>query len=360
MSGGVDSSVAAALLVQQGYDVIGMMLRLWSEPGSEHLNRCCTPDAMAQARRVSAQLGIPFYAVDARDVFRDTVVDYFINGYAQGITPNPCLVCNRSIRWSFLLDRALSLGAQFMATGHYARLFSAGDGNIQLWRAIDLHKDQSYVLHVLGQAQLAHALFPLGAYTKPQVRQLARDFALPVAERPESQDLCFLGPDDYRAFLGRMAPLLHRPGPILDPQGRLLGEHQGLAFYTIGQRKGLGVTSSVPVYVLQKDIDNNTLVVGPREALGQCELWTEKVNWVSGGPPGSEFRAQVKIRYKAAETWGLVTLLDNGGVRIRFEAAQRDITPGQAAVMYRDDICLGGGVITAGQPLRSSTTSHIR
>jgi tRNA-specific 2-thiouridylase len=184
MSGGVDSSVAAALLVEQGYDVIGMMLRLWSEPGSEYVNRCCTPDAMAQARRVSAQLGIPFYAIDAKDVFRNTVVDYFIDGYTQGITPNPCLVCNRTIRWSFLLNQALSSNAKFMATGHYARLQIYPDGKIQLLRAIDDHKDQSYVLHVLDQTQLRHALFPLGEYTKPQVRQLARDFGLPVAERP--------------------------------------------------------------------------------------------------------------------------------------------------------------------------------
>jgi tRNA-specific 2-thiouridylase len=346
MSGGVDSSVAAALLVQQGYDVIGMMLRLWSEPGSEHINRCCTPDAMAQARRVSAQLGIPFYAVDARDVFRNTVVDYFIDGYAQGVTPNPCLVCNRTVRWSFLLDQALSMNAQFMATGHYARLQAASNGKIQLMRAVDAHKDQSYVLHLLDQTKLRHALFPLGEYTKPQVRQLARDFGLPVAERPESQDLCFLGADDYRAFLNRIAPQLQQPGQILDQAGNTLGKHQGLANYTIGQRKGLGIASSVPIYVLEKDTAHNALVVGPREALGQLELIAENVNWVSGNPPDGSFRAQVKIRYKAVEAWSQVTLLDSGAVRIRFEESQRDITPGQAAVIYQGDICLGGGIIT--------------
>ncbi len=346
MSGGVDSSVAAALLVQQGYDVIGMMLRLWSEPGSEHSNRCCTPDAMAQARRVSAQLGIPFYAVDAKDVFRSTVVDYFINGYAQGTTPNPCLVCNRTIRWSFLLDQALALDARFMATGHYARLKTTRDGKIQLLRAVDAHKDQSYVLHVLGQAQLGHALFPLGEYTKTQVRQLARDFGLPVAERPESQDLCFLGTGDYRAFLNRIAPELQQPGLIVDRAGKAIGEHQGLAFYTIGQRKGLGIASSVPVYVLEKDTAHNTLVVGPSEALGQQELVAENVNWVLGNPPDDTFRAQVKIRYKAVEAWSQVTLLDGRDVRIRFDDSQRDITPGQAAVIYQGDICLGGGIIT--------------
>src|SRR3989304_3223968 len=192
MSGGVDSSVAPALLVSQGYEVIGMMLRLWSEPGGAASNRCCTPDAMALARRVAALLDIPFYAIDAQEIFNQTVVQFFMNGYAQGITPNPCLVCNRHIRWEFLLNRALSLDAQLMATGHYARLLRADDGKFQVLRAFDQSKDQSYVLHVLGQEQLAHAIFPLGEFTKPQVRQLAREFNLPVAERSESQDLCFL------------------------------------------------------------------------------------------------------------------------------------------------------------------------
>src|SRR5512143_676117 len=220
MSGGVDSSVAAALLQEHGYAVTGMMLRLWSESGREADNRCCTPVAMALARRVAARLGIPFYAVDARQAFHGTVVSYFLEGYAQGLTPNPCLVCNRQVRWGLLLEHARALGADYMATGHYARLRPGENGTIQLLRAIDSAKDQSYVLHVLDQERLAQARFPLGEYTKPQVRELARRFNLPVAERSESQDLCFLAGGDYRQFLQRHAPQVEMPGPIFDRQGQ--------------------------------------------------------------------------------------------------------------------------------------------
>jgi tRNA-uridine 2-sulfurtransferase len=345
MSGGVDSSVAAALLVQQGYDVVGMMLRLWSEPGKEDTNRCCTPDAMAMARRVSSQLGIPFYAVDAREIFHSRVVDFFIDSYRQGATPNPCLVCNRSIRWEFLLQRALALGASFMATGHYVRLQHDDQGMVRLFKAVDAQKDQSYVLHVLGQEQLAHAVFPLGGYTKPQVRQLARDFGLPVAERAESQDLCFLADSDYRSFLQRNAPDIENPGPILTRDGIEIGRHQGLAFYTIGQRKALGIASFEPLYVLEKDLPGNALIVGPLEQLGKRQLRTGPVNWVSGEPPGASFRTQVKIRYKAQPAWALATTLPGGQVQVHFDQTLRDITPGQAAVFYDEEMVLGGGII---------------
>ena len=213
MSGGVDSSVAAALLKQQGYEVIGMMLRLWSEPGKEESNRCCTPDAMALARRVASKLDIPFYVVDAKDVFRKTVVEYFLDGYARGETPNPCLICNRQIRWEFLLNHALALEADFMATGHYVRKHDAGDMH-QLLRAVDHSKDQSYVLHVLNQEKLKRALFPVGDYTKPEIRKIAESFGLPTASRHDSQDLCFLAGDDYRNFLQRNAADMLKPGKI--------------------------------------------------------------------------------------------------------------------------------------------------
>ena len=345
MSGGVDSSVAAALLVQQGYEVIGMMLRLWSLPGAEADNRCCTPDAMAMARRIAASLGIPFYAVDAQQAFYDSVVTYFISGYAQGATPNPCLICNRHIRWEFLLNRALALGAEFLATGHYARLLRDSQGQTQLLRAIDSAKDQSYVLHVLGQDQLTHALFPLGEFTKPQVRQIARDFNLPVAERTESQDLCFLGGSDYRSFLARNTSPLQTAGEIRTRHGQVIGRHPGLSFYTIGQRKGLGIASQVPLYVLEKDISQNVLIIGEGDELGAQELVARPINWVSGEPPSQSFRAQVKIRYKAHDAWATVTLFDNSQVHVYFDEPQRDITPGQSAVFYVGDVCLGGGVI---------------
>lgn len=345
MSGGVDSSVAAALLVRLGYEVTGMMMRLWSEPGKEGSNRCCTPDAMAMARRVAAQLGIPFYAIDAKEVFHQQVVSFFIDGYTRGITPNPCIECNRHIRWEFLLDQALSSGADFLATGHYARLDRDELGRIQIRRAVDAAKDQSYVLHVLGQGQLAHALFPLGGFTKPQVRQMAREFGLPVAERADSQDLCFLAASRLPDFLMRNAPGISRPGPILDTSGKQLGEHQGLAFYTIGQRKGLRISSPEPLYVLSKDSARNALIVGLKEELGQNELAATGVHWVSGAAPKEAFRAQVKIRYKAQDAWGTVTPVSQGSVQIHFDEPMRDITPGQSAVFYREDVLLGGGII---------------
>ena len=345
MSGGVDSSVCAALLQEQGYEVIGMMMRLWSEPGAESANRCCTPDSMALARRVSAKLGIPFYAVDAQEIFHESVVNYFIEGYTHFATPNPCLVCNRRIRWEFLLDRALSIGADYMATGHYARLERSLDQPARLLMAVDTAKDQSYVLHVLKQKQLTHALFPLGNFTKPEVRQMARQYGLPVADRADSQDLCFLGNSDYRDFLSRHAPQTELPGPILNRSGEVIGQHRGLAFYTIGQRKGLGISAPFPLFVLEKDPRQNSLIVGRQEELGKQELFARDVNWVSGEAPKEKFRADIKIRYKAHEASGMVTPLQADQVHVVFDDPLRDITPGQAAVFYIDQVCLGGGII---------------
>ncbi len=345
MSGGVDSSVAAALLKQQGHEVIGMMLRLWSEPGKEDSNRCCTPDSMASARRVAAKIDIPFYAVDAKEVFRKTVVEYFLGGYARGETPNPCLICNRQIRWTFLLEHALALGADFMATGHYARRRSTEGGQVELLRAVDRAKDQSYVLHVLNQDKLSKALFPVGDYTKPEIRRMAESFGLPTATRRDSQDLCFLAGEDDRSFLQRNAPGMLKPGQIVRKDGTVLGTHTGLANYTIGQRKGLGFSSLVPLYVLSKDATTNSVVVGTQDELGERELSSRDVNWISGESPKEPLRADVKIRYTAKESPAEVMPLEKDLVRVRFDAPQRDITAGQAAVFYRDDVLLGGGII---------------
>ena len=344
MSGGVDSSVAAALLKEQGYDVIGMMLRLWSEPGKEDSNRCCTPDSMAQARRVAAKLDIPFYVIDAKDVFRETVVQYFLDGYARGETPNPCLICNRQIRWTFLLEHALALGADYMATGHYVRIRKAA-GDYQLLRAVDRSKDQSYILHVLNQEKLARALFPIGDYPKTEIRAIAERFGLPTASRKDSQDLCFLAGEDYRNFLQRNAVEMLQPGEILTREGKPLGTHTGLANYTIGQRKGLGIASPAPLYVLGKDSVTNSLIVGTQEELGSGELIARDVNWLSGETPQGPFRADVKIRYTAREAEALVTPMNENRARVQFDAPQRDITAGQAAVFFQDDLLIGGGII---------------
>lgn len=344
MSGGVDSSVAAALLKEQGYEVIGMMLRLWSEPGKEESNRCCTPDSMAQARRVAAKLDIPFYVIDAKDVFRDTVVQYFLDGYARGETPNPCLICNRQIRWTFLLDHALALGADYMATGHYVRIRKS-ESSCQLLRAVDRSKDQSYVLHVLNQEKLARALFPVGDYPKTEIRAIAERYGLPTASRKDSQDLCFLAGEDYRNFLQRNAAEMLQPGEILRRDGRAVGTHTGLANYTIGQRKGLGIASPVPLYVLGKDSLANTLIVGTQEELGLEELMARDVNWLSGEAPEEPFRADVKIRYTAKEAAAWVTPIGGSRARVHFDAPQRDITAGQAAVFFQGDLLIGGGII---------------
>ena len=347
MSGGVDSSVAAALLAEQGYDSIGMMLRLWSETpgnsGSRH-NRCCAPEAVERARQVAAQCDIPFYVVDASEVFHRKVVEFFVDGYASGSTPNPCLECNRHIRWDFLLRKALSLGATHLATGHYAQLREI-DGEYQLLRSVDAGKDQSYVLSVLGQEQLAHTLFPVGGYTKDQVRELARRLELPVSDYHDSQDLCFIADGDYRRFLSERIPEAMQPGPIVDVHGHLLGEHQGLPRYTTGQRKGIGVVASVPMYVVDMETSTNTLVVGPRDTLGVDHLRADRVNWVSGTPPSGPRQATVKIRYQSKPVPAIITPVSNDCVQVDFDILLHDVAPGQAAVFYDGEICLGGGII---------------
>lgn len=347
MSGGVDSSVAAALLVERGYTVIGLMLRLWSEPGLEQFNRCCTPDSIALARRVASILSIPFYVIDAKQVFYDSVVKSFIDDYTHNLTPNPCVVCNRLVRWGFLLDYARAAGADFLATGHYAQLIHNTDCSFQLLRGVDTLKDQSYVLHVLTQDQLAHAMFPLGEYHKAAVRQIAHKYNLPVAERPDSQDLCFVGGNgDYRQFLTRHAPEAQNPGNIVDQHGNILGQHAGLAFYTIGQRKGLHLATPAPLYVLEKDLSQNRIIVGPRDQSGGDSFITGQVNWIAGDPPDFPFIAGVKIRYKAGDIPALINPLETNKIKVQFQKPVHDITPGQAAVLYNGDICLGGGIIT--------------
>ncbi|NWF68652.1 MAG: tRNA 2-thiouridine(34) synthase MnmA [Chloroflexi bacterium] len=347
MSGGVDSSVAAALLVEQGYDVVGMMMRLWSDEsfGGAAYNRCCTPDQMNDARRIADKLGIPFYVLDTKEVFRDTIVEFFIDQHRDGVTPNPCMECNRHIRFTWLLNHALALDADYLATGHYVRRQQDADGRIRIRKGVDDHKDQSYVLSVLTQQQLRHALFPVGDYAKSDVRQIAERFGLPTASKKDSQDLCFLGNGNYRDFLIKHAPDTMIPGPIVLKNGEVIGEHNGLVNYTIGQRKGLGIAYSESLYVIAMNPYRNALVVGTQADLGSSVLTARRVNWVAGAAPASVFRAEVKIRYKAAPMPALVETLDSERMRVTFDKPLRDITPGQGAVVYDDDVCLGGGII---------------
>jgi tRNA-specific 2-thiouridylase len=372
MSGGVDSSVAAALLVEQGYEVVGIMMRLWaeqylpagccstalesdgtvpSEAGGPVLstargeNRCCMPEAVEDARRVAHHLGIPFYLVNYEAEFRECVVDYFVAEYRRGRTPNPCLACNRYIRFGRLLRQARALDAAYLATGHYARVDRV-HGHYRLRSGLDAQKDQSYVLYMLGQEELEQVLFPVGLYSKAEIREMARQRDLAVADKDESMEICFVADDDYRRFLLKHAPQAVRPGPILDTAGRQIGVHQGLPFYTVGQRRGLGIAAPEALYVIRLELDRNALVVGPLRQLGRRTLTAMDVSYVNGVHPSEPVRVQAKIRYKAALADATWTPLDGGQARVEFDRPLRDITPGQAVVAYQGDIVLGGGIIS--------------
>ncbi len=358
MSGGVDSSVAAALLVEQGYNCIGIMMRLWAETGAGEgsTNKCCSLESVHDARCVADELGMPFYLINVEQPFKQNVVDFFIEGYSAGLTPNPCLACNKHIRFDYLLNYARKLGADYLATGHHARVQRRADGTVELLKAVDARKDQSYVLSVMGQDELRDVLFPVGDYLKPTLREMAAAKGLPIASKHDSMDLCFVADDDYRRFLQDWAAQAMQPGPIVDRAGQRLGEHAGLPGYTIGQRKGLGIGSknssgaSEPLYVLELDSAQNRLVVGTAAELGRDHLLAENVNWTLDEPVASGTRAQCKIRYRARAVDCTLYPLEpnlsiNGAVEVRFDEALRDITPGQGAVFYNGDLCLGGGII---------------
>jgi tRNA-specific 2-thiouridylase len=338
----VDSSVAAVLLHERGYRVLGGMMSLWAEGGGA-ANRCCAPQAEQLARQVCRTLDVPFHLFDYRAEFKAAVVDRFVAEYARGRTPNPCLACNQHIKFGLLLRRVAELGADYLATGHYARVRRA-DSQYQLLKGVDPDKDQSYVLYMLGQEELAHLLLPLGEYTKEHVRAVARDRGLPVADREESQEICFaLG--DYRRFLTAQPEVLFAPGPILDEGGGVLGQHHGLPAYTVGQREGLGISAPHPLYVLEVDVARNALVVGPRQRLARSELRGKAVTFVSGKPPAQPVEVWAKIRYRAAAAKATLTYLGGGEAMVRFLEPQPAITPGQGAVFYDGDVVLGGGII---------------
>jgi tRNA-uridine 2-sulfurtransferase len=348
MSGGVDSSVSAALLVEQGFDVMGLMLRLWSEPGiaSRRDNRCCTRDQMLDAHFVAKKLGIPFEVVDVRDVFKQAIVDFFVDGYSKGITPNPCLECNRQIRFTFLLNEALARGATHLATGHYARVECGYSGVYALRRGNDPSKDQSYILSGLNQHQLSHAMFPIGSYLKSEVRGLAAQYGLRVENKTDSQDLCFVADGNYRRFMQAAAPAVFRRGPIQTRTGEIIGEHDGLPNYTVGQRKGLGISSTEPLYVIAKQQETNALIVGVRDELGGTHFKAVQMNWIAGSAPVQELEADVKIRYKASPIRGRIVPRGTQNADIWLDTSAPDITPGQAAVLYDGDLVLGCGIIT--------------
>ncbi len=347
LSGGVDSSVAAALLVEAGYDVIGVMVRLWAASYTPTVtNRCCTPEAVEVSQQVCTMLGIPFHLVDLQEPFCRQVVEPFCAEYAAGRTPNPCVICNRTIKFDALLRWALDAGAQSLATGHYARACSDDGERYHLLRGLDAAKDQSYMLFRLGQWELRHVLFPLGERTKLQVREMARARGLPAADRPESQEICFVPGRDYRDFLRERVPQAFQPGPIVHLDGRVLGQHAGLPAYTVGQRGGLGVAWHHPLYVIRLDPARNALVVGPDEALWQRDVLVTDVSYVAGAPPPGPLRVTAKLRYLAPAAPAILEPLPDARARLTFDEPQRAVAPGQAAVFYVGDEVLGGGTIT--------------
>jgi tRNA-uridine 2-sulfurtransferase len=346
LSGGVDSSFAAAYLKEQGYDVIGVMLKLWSAPDQEELNRCCSLDAMAMARRVAAILDIPFYSIDAREAFRHNVVELFLEGYSNGITPNPCIRCNAEIRWKILLDQANKLGASKIATGHYASISKIVNLSI-LRKGVDTSKDQTYVLSMLPVAFLEQTILPLGEFRKPYVRDRCKSWGLPTASRPDSQDLCFLGNMDYREFMQKYVPSLSQSGPVVDTDGKILGTHSGLYEFTIGQRKGLRIAYKYPLYVVGKDIPSNTLVVGNKSDLLRGNIKVKQFNWLREPKDFELNDVNIKVRYSAREIPGTVQFMDDGHheLGIEFKSPAEDVSAGQIAAIYHQDICLGGGII---------------
>jgi tRNA-specific 2-thiouridylase len=344
MSGGVDSAVAAGLLARQGYEVIGITMRLWTveDPDAPVGNkRCCSVEDTGDAQQAADAIGIPHYVLNMEREFRDRVIDYFVAEYGRGRTPNPCLACNEHVKFRALLDRAVALEADYLATGHYARIEQSG-GRYRLRRAVDDAKDQSYVLYTMGQTELAKTLFPVGSYSKPQIRELAHEMGLQLADKPDSVDICFVPDGDYKSFVRKRLP--QTAGVMRDADGATVGEHDGVAGFTIGQRKGLGVALGEKRFVTGIDPDLNVITIGPEEHLFADTLIAENVNWLSG-EPATPIRAGVKIRYRTPPAQATVTPLGDRTVSVTFDTPQRAITPGQAAVFYHGDEVLGGGAI---------------
>ena len=347
MSGGVDSSVCAALLHDRGYECIGVTMKLWDGPEAAegHHKTCCTLDDVSDARRVAGQLGIPFYVANFKEPFARHVIDDFIASYRNGYTPNPCAQCNRHLKFAALQQRARQLGADCVATGHYASVVRDEDGRYQIRRGRDAGKDQSYFLFDLSQEQLSHAMFPLGDFSKDEVRDMASQFDLKVATKPESQEICFIPSGDYRTFLRpRLETDTFRPGPVVDTSGKVLGEHQGLPFYTVGQRRGLGIAAAQPLHVVSVQPGDNTLVVGTRREATRDTFMIERLNWMQM-PPERPLDTTVQIRYRQQPIPATVHPVDGDQARVQLREPQFAVAPGQAAVFYEGDTVIGGGWI---------------
>ena len=343
MSGGVDSSLAAKLTKDRGFECIGCTMKLYhnKDAGSR---TCCSLDDVEDARSVAYKLGMPFYVFNFTDAFRDTVIRKFIESYEKGITPNPCIDCNRYMKFEKLFERANILGCDYIVTGHYARIEYDGEKYL-LKKAIDDTKDQSYVLYSMTQEQLAHTMFPLGNMRKTEVRAIAEEICFVNAAKPDSQDICFVPNGDYASVIKRNTDKKINPGNFVDKQGNILGQHKGIIHYTIGQRKGLGLSSAEPLYVCEICPNDSTIALGSNDDLFSREADASHFNWISGEAPRSEFRCKVKIRYRQVEQWATIIPTGADTVHITFDEPQRAITPGQAAVLYDGDTVLGGGTL---------------
>jgi tRNA-uridine 2-sulfurtransferase len=352
MSGGVDSSVAAALLLEQGYEVAGLTLRLTDDPegdGDPRTRTCCAPDDISDARRVARVLQIPHYVSNYKDVFEAEVIDPFVRSYAAGRTPNPCVLCNERVKFAPLLSRARGLGAAILATGHYARVAAAADGTHRLLRGRDRQKDQSYFLYGLGQDALATVRFPLGDLEKGEVRERARALGLATADKPDSQEICFVGDRRYDAVVDARLPVIPEGGEIVHVDGRVLGRHDGIHRFTIGQRRGLGVSSAEPLYVVDLEPESGRVRVGDRVDLEREVLVLGATRWVSGRPPACDRPITVRIRHRHAGVPGRVVQAEGEGCEIRVDAPVAAPAPGQAIVLYDGDEVLGGGTMETGR-----------
>ena len=345
MSGGVDSSVAAFLLKQQGYQVIGITLKLWQDDGIENEDGCCSLSAVEDARRVCDILDIPFYVLNMRNVFEEKVIDYFADEYIKGRTPNPCIACNKHIKFDAMLKKAMELDAWYVATGHYARVYYDEDyGRYLMKKSATDKKDQTYVLYNLSQEQLKHIVMPLGDYTKEQIREIASDLKMRVANKPESQEICFVKDNDYGRFLTERngAP---EQGYFVDKDGNKLGRHKGIIHYTVGQRKGLGIALGKPMFVVEIIPDRNLVVLGDESEVFSTELVSTNNNFILFDKLEQSMEVKAKIRYSAKEAAATIFPLEDDKVNVIFQQPQRAITPGQAVVFYLDDLIVGGGTI---------------
>ena len=347
MSGGVDSSVAAYLMKEHGYDCIGVTMKLFQneDAGISRKKSCCSLDDVEDARSVAHHLGIPYYVFNFTADFKKQVMDRFVDAYENGATPNPCIDCNRYLKFDRLYHRAEELGCHYVVTGHYARIEQREDGRYLLKKAEDPAKDQSYVLYSLTQDQLAHTMFPLGDMNKNQTRMIADQQNFYNADKPDSQDICFVPDGDYAGFIRRFTGKEYPAGDFTDKEGNVLGKHKGIIGYTVGQRKGLGIAAGKPVYVTKICPEENRVILGDNEDLFRRELDVEDFNFISFDTPPAEFRAKAKVRYRQKEQWATVKVTGERSVHITFDEPQRAITKGQAAVLYDGDVVIGGGVI---------------